>query len=120
MTARRRSSGLSISPATCLQRAELDKQPVNKKDRHHVGSRVSCAATCFDSKQGLAKRSRQTFGEGGGETRVYGTVRELVDDVGERQNRKHSIHELRARTRTWHSCIGQGGGAPYTRRGVVC
>ena len=107
-------------PAVWSQRAELDKQPVNKKDRHQVGSRVSCAATCFDSKQGLAKWSRQTFGEGGGATHVYGTVRELVDDVGERQNRKHSIHELRARTRTWHSCIGQGGGAPYTRRGVVC
>ena len=107
-------------PAVWSQRAELDKQPVNKKGHHQVGSCVSCAARCFDSKQGLAKRSRQTFGEGGGETRVYGTVRELVqDDVGGR-NRKDSIHELRARTRTWHSCIGQGGGAPYTRRGVVC
>lgn len=102
------------------QRAELDKQPVNKKDHHQVGTRVSCAARCFDSKQGLAKWSRHMFGEGGGETRVYGTVRELVqDDVGGR-NRKDSIHELRARRRTWHSCIGQGGGAPYTRRGVVC
>ena len=75
------------------QRAELDKQPVNKKDHHQVGSRVSCEARCFDSKQGLAKWSRHMFGEGGGETRVYGTVRELVDDVGGR-NRKDSTYRV--------------------------
>ena len=45
-------------PAVWSQRAELDKQPVNKEDHHQVGSRVSCAARCFDSKQGLAKWSR--------------------------------------------------------------
>ena len=75
---------LSELPAVS-QRAELDKQPVTEKDHFQVGSRVSCAAKCFDSKQGLAKWSRQTFGDGGSETRIFGTVWERMDDRGFRE-----------------------------------
>ena len=84
---------LSAELPAVSQRAELDEQPVKKQDHFQVGSRVSCAAKCFDSKQGLAKWSRQTFGDGGSTTRIYGTVRERVED-GSGRNRKSSTYRV--------------------------
>ena len=84
---------LSTELPAVSQRAELDEQPVKKQDHFQVGSRVSCAAKCFDSKQGLAKWSRQTFGDGGSTTRIYGTVRERVED-GSGWNRKSSTYRV--------------------------
>ena len=47
------------------QRAMLDARPVEKEAALQVHTRVSCAARCFDHKDGIAW-SRLTFGEGGG------------------------------------------------------
>lgn len=75
------------------QRAALDARPVGKEEEFQVGTRVSCLAKCFDSKDGLAW-SKLTFGEGGGGTRIFGTVREVLDDSGGR-GRKCSTYRIR-------------------------
>ena len=74
------------------QRAMLDARPVEKEAALQVHTRVSCAARCFDHKDGIAW-SRLTFGEGGDTTRIFGTVKELMDDSGGR-NRKASTYRV--------------------------
>eukprot|EP01043_Picozoa_sp_COSAG02_P078505 COSAG02_NODE_17706_length_986_cov_1.099211_1_plen_251_part_10 len=77
---------------TDSQRATLDARPVEKEAALQVHSRVSCKAGCFDHKDGLAW-SRLMFGEGGSTTRIFGTVKELLDDSGGR-NRKASTYRV--------------------------
>ena len=68
------------------QRSVLDAKPVDENDLLQVGSRVSCQASCFDHMHGVAW-SRLTFGEDGGTERIFGTVKELLDNSGGHQRK---------------------------------
>ena len=78
-------------PAVAQRRA-LDAAPVEADDYLQVRSRVSCEARCFDTKGGTSW-SRLTFGEAGSTTRIFGTVKEVLDDSGGR-NRKASKYRV--------------------------
>ena len=68
------------------------REYLDENDLLQVGSRVSCQASCFDHMHGVAW-SRLTFGEDGGTERIFGTVKELLDNSGGRQ-RKISTYRV--------------------------